>query len=74
LVVCLRDHAPPFDPRSVLPPDPSLPLEVRPLGGMGVHLMKQLVDRVIHRVPPQGGNELTLVKNGIVKHLTGGHK
>ena len=67
LVVCLHDQAAPFDSHGVPPPDPSLPLEKRPLGGMGVHMMRQLVDRVIHRVPPQGGNELTLVKNEIFK-------
>jgi serine/threonine-protein kinase RsbW len=65
LVVCLRDEAAPFDPHSVPPPDLSLSLEDRPIGGMGIYIMKQLMDRVIHRVPPQGGNELTLVKNGI---------
>jgi serine/threonine-protein kinase RsbW len=65
LVVYLHDQAAPFDPHAVPPPDLSLPLEKRPIGGMGVHMMKQLVDRVIHRVPPQGGNELTLVKNKI---------
>lgn len=70
LRVCLRDQAPPFDPHSVPPPDLSLPLEERPLGGMGIHMMKQLVDRVIHRVPPQGGNELTLIKKGIFEPIS----
>jgi serine/threonine-protein kinase RsbW len=65
LLVCLHDQAAPFDPNGIPPPDLSLPLEERPIGGIGVYMMKQLVDRVIHRVSPQGGNELTLIKNGI---------
>jgi serine/threonine-protein kinase RsbW len=60
LVVCLRDEADLFDPRDVPPPDLSLPLEQRPLGGMGVYLVNQLVDELTHAARPQGGNELTL--------------
>ena len=37
-------------------------LEKRSFGGFGVYMVGQLVDQVIHRVPPQGGNELTLVE------------
>jgi anti-sigma regulatory factor (Ser/Thr protein kinase) len=70
LVVCLLDQAAPFDPHVVPPPDLCLPLEQRLVGGMGVYMMKQLMDRVIHRVPPQGGNELTLAKNGVFKQLS----
>jgi serine/threonine-protein kinase RsbW len=74
LVVRLRDRATPFDPHDVPPPDLSLPLEERPIGGMGIYMMKQLVDQVTHLVPPQGGNELSLIKKGIVKHSEGGAK
>jgi serine/threonine-protein kinase RsbW len=74
LVVCLRDQAAFFDLHAVPLPDPSLPLEKRPLGGLGVYMMKQLVDRVIHRVPSQGGNELTLIKDGILRRRKGGCK
>lgn len=62
LVVRLGDLAAPFDPHSVPPPDLSLSLEERPIGGMGIYMMKKLVDRVIYCAAPQGGNELTLVK------------
>jgi len=65
LVVHLRDRAAPFDPTRVKPPDLSLPLEKRPLGGMGIYLVNQMVDTVSHRNLPQGGNEITLVINGI---------
>lgn len=64
LVVRLRDRAPPFDPTTVPHPDITLPLERRPLGGMGVHLTRQLTDEMTYR-KTEGGNELTLVKQGI---------
>ncbi len=62
LVVRLRDAAPPFDPRIIPPPDLTLPLEERPLGGLGFFFIRKLTDRVDYRALPQGGNELTLVK------------
>jgi anti-sigma regulatory factor (Ser/Thr protein kinase) len=65
LVIRLRDEAAPFDPTSVPPPDLTLSLEQRTPGGMGIHLIRQIVDEMTHRVMPQGGNELTLVKRGI---------
>jgi serine/threonine-protein kinase RsbW len=64
LVIRLRDQAPPFDPTAVPPPDLDRPLEERAPGGLGIYLMRQAVDEVIHRTTPQGGNELTLVKRG----------
>jgi anti-sigma regulatory factor (Ser/Thr protein kinase) len=68
LMVCLRDQAPPFDPTRVLAPDITLPLEKRPLGGLGIHLARHFTDAMSHRVMPQGGNELTLVKQGVVRN------
>ena len=62
LEVHLRDQAPPFDPTTIPPPDTTLPLEQRPYGGMGMHLIRQLVDTVTYRFTPQGENELILAK------------
>jgi serine/threonine-protein kinase RsbW len=62
LIIRLRDSAEPFDPTVAPPPDLSLPLEKRPIGGLGVQMIRQLMDEVSHRVTPQGGNELTLVR------------
>lgn len=62
LVVRLRDEAPPFDPTTVPVPDLTLPLTKRPIGGLGIYLVRRAVDEVIHRVTAGGGNELTLVK------------
>ncbi|HZW03573.1 MAG TPA: ATP-binding protein [Anaerolineaceae bacterium] len=61
-VVRLRDRAKPFDPRSFPDPNLSLPLARRPIGKLGVFLMRKSVDQVRHRLLPEGGNELTLVK------------
>ncbi len=65
LVVVLRDRAPVFDPSTVPPPNLSLPLEERPIGGMGLHLARNMVDELRHRARPQGGNEITLVKKSV---------
>jgi serine/threonine-protein kinase RsbW len=66
LIVRLRDQARPFDPTLVPDPDTSLPLERRPLGGMGVFLTRELTDAVSYR-RTDDGNELTLVKKSIDK-------
>lgn len=65
LVVCLRDRAAPFDPTTVPPPDLNRPLEERSPGGMGIYLMRHLVDEVTYHATPQEGNLLTLVKRGL---------
>lgn len=65
LVVRLRDEAPPFDPTTVPTPDLTLPLAKRPVGGLGIYLVRRAMDEVIHRVTAAGGNELTLVKHEV---------
>jgi len=62
LVATLRDAAPPFDPRQIPEPRTDLPLEDRPLGGMGIHLARTLTDGFDHRILPGGGNEVILTK------------
>ena len=63
IVVRVRDAAPSFDPLQLPDPDLSRPLEERPIGGLGVYLVRRLMDAVSYRIPPQGGNELTLLKH-----------
>ena len=65
LRVVLTDNAPLFDPTRVPPPDIFLPLEDRPLGGLGVHMMRQLTDELVYR-PLADGNELVFVKRGVL--------
>lgn len=66
LLVRLTDDAPLFDPTAVPPPDISLPLEDRPLGGLGVHMMRQLTDELIYRVTDEDKNELLFIKRGVL--------
>lgn len=62
LAVRIRDAAPPFDPRTHAEPRLDLPIEQRPLGGMGIHLARALTDGIDHRMLPGGGNEVTVTK------------
>lgn len=55
----VTDDAPAFDPVARPPVDTSLPLEQRPVGGLGVHLMKNLMDSVRYE-RRDGRNVLTL--------------
>jgi serine/threonine-protein kinase RsbW len=68
----IRDNAPAFDPRTVADPPLDLPLELRPLGGMGVHLARTLTDGLDHRILPTGGNEVTVWKR--LRTVTGGQR
>jgi len=60
IVVHVRDGAPVFDPATAPPFDPATPLHVRRPGGMGIHLMYDLMGSVEHRPLAGGGNEVTL--------------
>lgn len=66
MVVILRDRAPAFDPTQAPDPDLSIPLENRRAGGLGIFLIRRCVDQASHRELLEGGNELTLVKRGII--------
>jgi serine/threonine-protein kinase RsbW len=61
----LRDDCITFDTTSVPPPDLTKPFEERAMGGLGIYLMRQMVDEIHHRAPANGGNELVLVKRGV---------
>jgi anti-sigma regulatory factor (Ser/Thr protein kinase) len=58
----IRDSGRPFDPTAAPAPDFSLPLERRPPGGVGIHLMRSLVDRLDYR-RDNGTNILRLEKS-----------
>jgi anti-sigma regulatory factor (Ser/Thr protein kinase) len=58
----VEDDGKPFDPLQAPPPDLTLPLERRPIGGLGVHLIRNLMDEVSYaRVG--GRNVLKMVKH-----------
>lgn len=62
--VCLTltDEARPFDPEDAPRPDLDAELDQRTEGGLGLHLIRELMDEVHHRAGPEG-NVLTLIKH-----------
>jgi serine/threonine-protein kinase RsbW len=46
LRITVRDNGSPFDPLSLPTPDVTLPLEEREPGGLGVHLVRNVMDEV----------------------------
>jgi serine/threonine-protein kinase RsbW len=62
LTLVLRDNGRPFDPTKVPHPDLEAPLEGREEGGLGLFLMRHLMDRVEYKSRPGSGNVLTMVK------------
>jgi serine/threonine-protein kinase RsbW len=67
VAITLQDQCAAFDPGSASPPDITLSLEQRPLGGLGIFLMQACMDQIIHEALPQGGNQLTLIKRNIIR-------
>lgn len=50
VVVELSDDGPPFNPLTDAPlPDLDSPLESRPIGGLGIYLIKTMVDEISYR-------------------------
>ena len=49
LRIQVEDDGRPFDPLTVPPPDTDLPLEERPIGGLGVHLVRRVSDGLEYR-------------------------
>jgi serine/threonine-protein kinase RsbW len=67
LEIRLYDQSPPFDPTRVPAPDTRLPLDERPLGGMGIYLARKIMDSLTYRAATERGNELTLIKKAIIQ-------
>jgi len=49
LVVTIADDGVPFNPLTVKPPDTSASLSEREIGGLGIHLVRNLVDKISYR-------------------------
>ena len=61
VTVILTDDGPPFDPFGRGAPDTTLSVEERPMGGLGIHLVGQLMDKVNYQ-RREGHNVVVLVK------------
>jgi serine/threonine-protein kinase RsbW len=61
LTMTVEDDGRPFDPLSLPPPDVAASLSERPVGGLGVYLVRQMMDAVTYsRVGTR--NRLTMTK------------
>ena len=56
-----RDGGVPFNPLEREAPDTSLPIEERPIGGLGIYLVRQFMDTVEYEYT-NGENILTVMK------------
>ena len=61
ITVEIRYRADAYDPTARAAPDTTLSVADRPIGGLGVHLVQQMMDAFTHRYE-DGHNVLTLVK------------
>jgi anti-sigma regulatory factor (Ser/Thr protein kinase) len=61
LRVEIEDDARPFNPLLAPPVDVNQPLEDRPIGGLGIHMIRQLTDDLRYEARA-GHNVLTLIK------------
>jgi serine/threonine-protein kinase RsbW len=62
VAVTIEDEAPLFIPSEAPLPDLESNLEQRAEGGLGWHLIRQLIDEIRHQPGAGGGNTVTLIK------------
>jgi serine/threonine-protein kinase RsbW len=62
-IVTLRDRGVGFDPNNVRRPDMATYLKERRVGGLGLHLIRKLMDEVDYESGGDDYNQLTLTKN-----------
>jgi serine/threonine-protein kinase RsbW len=62
LKITMLDHGKSFDPSTVKPPNLKADLSKRKIGGLGIYLMRKLMDDVRYESIPGQGNRLTLLK------------
>jgi serine/threonine-protein kinase RsbW len=61
IVITMRDHGKPFDPNKVKQPNLKANLSERQIGGLGIYLMRRLMDDVAYK-SSSSGNLLTMTK------------
>jgi serine/threonine-protein kinase RsbW len=62
LTITMHDSGRPFDPSKVKKPDLKADLSDRQIGGLGVYLMRKLMDEVHYKSNSKTGNLLTMTK------------
>ena len=68
LRITIQDEGKPFDVNAVTSPDVNLPLAERQVGGLGIFLINNLMDKVEHRRVGDMGNILILTKKRDAKN------
>ncbi len=61
LTIQVEDDGKPFNPLDAAPPNFDLPIDDRPIGGLGIHIVRSTVDAIEHR-RAGGRNILTMKK------------
>lgn len=77
VAVTLADRAPRFDPASAPPPDLAADADAHRVGGLGWHLVRQVMDEVGWAPAAGGGNAYRLVRRiaaGTTDFLVGQHE
>jgi serine/threonine-protein kinase RsbW len=62
ITIILVDHGESFDPSVIPLPDLKADLSERKIGGLGIFLMRKLMDEVHYEIKPNKGNILTMIK------------
>ncbi len=62
LVISMHDTGTSFDPSVVKQPNLKADLSERQIGGLGIYLMRKLMDEVRYESNPRTGNFLTMTK------------
>ncbi len=65
VTVTITDDGPPFDPFRQAAPDTTLSVDERPIGGLGIHLVRELMDEVSYQRRDEH-NVVVLVKQLVV--------
>ena len=60
IVLRVRNWGQPFDPEAIPEPRLDLPLDARPVGGLGIFLMKKYMDQVSFESDAEKGNTVTM--------------
>jgi serine/threonine-protein kinase RsbW len=63
ITIVLIDHGDSFDPSEIPLPDLKADLSERKIGGLGIFLMRKLMDEVHYEAKPNKSNVLTMIKH-----------
>lgn len=66
LIIILRDGAPNYDPTTAPIPEINVPLEERPMRGLGVYIVRKIMDEFTYKIDDEGNNQVTIIKNDII--------